>query len=348
MADEEDDFMSDKFLQLAAKADSAREPQNLLQTKRKLQEGSESGRDAKRQRLEAEQRAAAQTGTLSERMEKARKEGLAASIPETNIGHKLLARMGYVAGGGIGKNKQGRAEPVPVTVKTDKLGVGSEAKERRLAIRADRKVQTRDELSTQFKSHQKLRFETKRLLWDFAKCQGVCEHLGKSRNCVLSRFAVPAEQTKRSESNTIRFGRRSLPMNRTRIQTSQMLLAQLAADPLRKLLARLVRLRHPRARNRRLLTTPKRRCTRSTRTKTMMIRTLVARVDQRAGSCKARAQIRARTLQARRRLRLLHRQLRVRRLNPTRQAQSRPRKNCLICSRTCAPSISTAFSALSR
>ena len=32
------------------------------------------------------------------------------------IGSKLMAKMGYVAGKGLGKHNQGRAEPVPAVV----------------------------------------------------------------------------------------------------------------------------------------------------------------------------------------------------------------------------------------
>ncbi|KAI8327093.1 hypothetical protein EDC96DRAFT_532871 [Choanephora cucurbitarum] len=45
-------------------------------------------------------------------------------IPETNVGYKLLRKMGWVVGKGLGSQGQGRIDPIRIELKDDCLGVG--------------------------------------------------------------------------------------------------------------------------------------------------------------------------------------------------------------------------------
>ncbi|KAI9287725.1 hypothetical protein BC943DRAFT_274597 [Umbelopsis sp. AD052] len=45
-------------------------------------------------------------------------------LPETNIGYKLLLKMGWTAGEGLGSDRQGRVDPIRIDLKMDALGVG--------------------------------------------------------------------------------------------------------------------------------------------------------------------------------------------------------------------------------
>ncbi|CAI2168938.1 3632_t:CDS:2 [Funneliformis geosporum] len=45
-------------------------------------------------------------------------------LPESNIGYKLLLKMGWKVGQGLGSLQQGRKEPIRIDIKTDSLGVG--------------------------------------------------------------------------------------------------------------------------------------------------------------------------------------------------------------------------------
>lgn len=45
-------------------------------------------------------------------------------IPENNIGYKLLKKMGWQAGKGLGSQGQGRLDPIRIEFKDDSLGVG--------------------------------------------------------------------------------------------------------------------------------------------------------------------------------------------------------------------------------
>ena len=55
---------------------------------------------------------------LNQQLEIARKP-----IEEDNIGHKMLKKLGW-DGGGLGANKQGIVEPIAVTIKNNKTGIG--------------------------------------------------------------------------------------------------------------------------------------------------------------------------------------------------------------------------------
>ncbi|KAG8834931.1 hypothetical protein FRC18_001256 [Serendipita sp. 400] len=47
------------------------------------------------------------------------------SIPETNIGHKLLAKQGWEPGTGLGLDRSGRSEPVTAKLVNGRAGIGS-------------------------------------------------------------------------------------------------------------------------------------------------------------------------------------------------------------------------------
>ncbi|KAF8934311.1 G patch domain-containing protein 8 [Haplosporangium gracile] len=48
-------------------------------------------------------------------------------IPESNVGYKLLLKMGWKAGTGLGANASGRSTPIPIERKQDSLGIGRQA-----------------------------------------------------------------------------------------------------------------------------------------------------------------------------------------------------------------------------
>ncbi|CAG8516446.1 3902_t:CDS:2 [Ambispora leptoticha] len=50
-------------------------------------------------------------------------------LPSSNIGYKLLMKMGWQAGQGLGKSQQGRKDPIRIETKSDSLGVGKQEEE---------------------------------------------------------------------------------------------------------------------------------------------------------------------------------------------------------------------------
>ncbi|RDD36439.1 G patch domain-containing protein 8 [Trichoplax sp. H2] len=45
-------------------------------------------------------------------------------IANSNVGFKLLQKMGWSSGDGLGRNKQGRTDPIPIVIKEDICGIG--------------------------------------------------------------------------------------------------------------------------------------------------------------------------------------------------------------------------------
>ncbi len=56
--------------------------------------------------------------SLTQKMEKERKEGLSKKISSDNIGFKMLKLMGYSEGKGLGKHGDGISAPVEISLKT--------------------------------------------------------------------------------------------------------------------------------------------------------------------------------------------------------------------------------------
>ena len=68
---------------------------------------------------------------LKEKMSEALESGLHNPLGESNVGFKLLAKMGFKQGTGLGKEQQGTAAPVEVLVKAGRRGLGVDEEERR-------------------------------------------------------------------------------------------------------------------------------------------------------------------------------------------------------------------------
>ena len=49
------------------------------------------------------------------------------SIRSSNKGFKMLSKMGWSEGGGLGKDQQGRVEPVRAEARSERAGLGSDA-----------------------------------------------------------------------------------------------------------------------------------------------------------------------------------------------------------------------------
>eukprot|EP00457_Paulinella_chromatophora_P007536 gb/GEZN01007559.1/.p1 GENE.gb/GEZN01007559.1/~~gb/GEZN01007559.1/.p1 ORF type:complete len:291 (-),score=55.59 gb/GEZN01007559.1/:655-1455(-) len=139
--------------------------------------------------------------SLPERMENTRRSGLEASIPKDNVGFKLLSKMGYVAGTGLGKSGQGRAEPIDITLQ-GKGGVGHEKKvqEEAAQVRAKQKQQEQAHKAG-FRAHQQQKQQEKKIRADRDQCQCVCRSLD-TREGIEDNPLCPPEEQKQLEQQT--------------------------------------------------------------------------------------------------------------------------------------------------
>lgn len=114
-----------------------------------------------------------------------REEGLQAAIKSDNKGFALLAKMGYKPGMGIGKQGEGRKEPVGINVKTGRGGLGAEAdrkrrKEQWTTMRASRLIKRQkmeSNLKRDFQQRMSSKFTDGKAERDVIKSQKVCEQL---------------------------------------------------------------------------------------------------------------------------------------------------------------------------
>ncbi|KAG0249278.1 hypothetical protein DFQ27_000243, partial [Actinomortierella ambigua] len=83
-------------------------------------------------------------------------------LPPTNIGYQLLLKMGWKAGDGLGRNKTGRTDPVPIDKKEDFLGIGKkEEDDRYTESAAARRRALEVEMQAKETAEEKVRREIK-------------------------------------------------------------------------------------------------------------------------------------------------------------------------------------------
>jgi hypothetical protein len=113
--DEEDDYLNMTFDEPATK----RKETSLQKTARLKREAAERGRIPSK----AEKEAAAAA---------AREKALATELDSSNKGAKMMAKMGFKAGGGLGAaGNEGRTRPIELGMKDDKGGIGADSEKKR-------------------------------------------------------------------------------------------------------------------------------------------------------------------------------------------------------------------------
>lgn len=113
--EEEDDYLNMTFDDPA----TTKKETSLRKTARLKKEAAERGRIPSK----AEKEAAAAA---------AREKSLATQLDSSNKGAKMMAKMGFKAGGGLGAaGNEGRTRPVELGMKDDKGGVGADSEKKR-------------------------------------------------------------------------------------------------------------------------------------------------------------------------------------------------------------------------
>ena len=124
-------------------------------------------------------------------------QGLQRPIPSSSFGMKMLQRMGFKPGDGLGKNGEGIKEPVEIKLKYDKVGIGHEMEVQRQKKEEEeeRKIRAlREELSFNMRKQQYDRYvrgkmERKNIMRDLRQAQEAIEMLDeqneKPRNPLL-------------------------------------------------------------------------------------------------------------------------------------------------------------------
>lgn len=113
--EEEDDYMKMTF----DEPSTSKKETSIQRTARLKKEAAERGRIPSK----AEKEAAAAA---------AREQALATELDSSNKGAKMMAKMGFKAGGGLGAaGNEGRTRPIELGMKDDKGGIGADSEKKR-------------------------------------------------------------------------------------------------------------------------------------------------------------------------------------------------------------------------
>ena len=169
----EDDYMSDIFIQATTAHESCLNTQRTVLRKRKLDK-NKSDCDFKnkvkpKHVYEKEQR----------------EKGLATSISGDNLGFKLMEKMGYKKGEGLGKLGKGRFEPIPIEVKKNRFGLGKESSDKAkinvrkqlLEIVAEKKLKLEKIQRNDFRTRMSQKYSCHQTERDLSKSQNACLQL---------------------------------------------------------------------------------------------------------------------------------------------------------------------------
>ena len=124
-------------------------------------------------------------------------QGLNRPLPSTSFGMKMLQKMGFKPGDGLGKEGDGIKEPVEIKLKYDKLGIGHEAEEQRLKeeneqqrkLKALREELTYNMRKQQYDQYVRVKADRRNIVRDLRQAQEAIEMLDeqyeKPRNPLL-------------------------------------------------------------------------------------------------------------------------------------------------------------------
>ncbi|KAF2675291.1 G-patch-domain-containing protein [Microthyrium microscopicum] len=111
--DAEDDYMNMTFAEPETKIETS-----VQKAARRKKEGELRGRVKSKQEREEEET-------------RVRDAALSKSLDSSNKGFKMLSKLGYKPGTALGKTGSGVAEPITVTIKDDKGGIGRDSERKR-------------------------------------------------------------------------------------------------------------------------------------------------------------------------------------------------------------------------
>nr|XP_033794812.1 G patch domain-containing protein 11 [Geotrypetes seraphini] len=175
--EEEDDYMSDAF----------------ISTQQDVRPGLPLTRQVKEAYLKEEKHKEANKKSKQKSLKEIEKERrdtvLQSALGNENKGFSLLQKMGYKTGQALGKNRDGIIEPIPLTIKTGRCGIGHEELQKRKAEEKlesyRRKIQVRKEAEIKEADHFRLRFKNKheerKIEGDLRKSQRACLHLDEEK-----------------------------------------------------------------------------------------------------------------------------------------------------------------------
>jgi hypothetical protein len=167
--EEEEDYMSEKFLKELEKQQAEESGRSKVSRKRKQPEQPKPQRVVQKETLE---------------------KGLATPIPESNIGFKLLASMGYKKGTSLGKTNTGLVEPLAVKIREGRVGLGVLEEKEQAEVFTQVK---RQRIETTFKERRRSAFDDRKLQKQLTECINISQQLDEAKNIPLENNTILKE-----------------------------------------------------------------------------------------------------------------------------------------------------------
>ncbi|XP_018118512.1 G patch domain-containing protein 11 [Xenopus laevis] len=185
MAEEEDDYMSDAFI------NSLQDVRPGMPMPRRVKDDYEKEEKHKEANIKNRQR------KIKEVEKEQRDTKLNEALGNENKGFALLQKMGYKKGQALGKKGDGIVEPIPLNIKTGRSGIGHEEMKKRKAEENlenyRRKIQMRkhaeEQATDDFRMRMKNKKEEIRLRADLSKSQRACVLLDGQKSISTPREA---------------------------------------------------------------------------------------------------------------------------------------------------------------
>lgn len=196
--DDDDDYMSDRFLLGIAEKAPGLVPDKIAKTYKKEMKHQERNERNK-------------VKPLRVRESEHREKGLSNALDSDNKGFAMLQKMGFKHGMGLGKDGSGRAEPIPLAIKTDRGGLGHEVllkrqreiKESLKEEAAKKRIKVEQNQRENFRRHMSGKFAERQTASDLYKSQKACEQLDKSKDlpCIEKWFWPEMKEDDKSDED---------------------------------------------------------------------------------------------------------------------------------------------------
>lgn len=136
---------------------------------------------------------------LKQMMEERRNEGLETSIGSDNVGFKMLAKMGFRSGSGLGRQEQGRAAPLSVNTTAGKAGLGRvEEVQRRKDAKVQRKVQVEKETTETWEQHLRRSYGARQVRRVLRRAAGCLQNLDEREGIERHDLWLPGPEEEQS------------------------------------------------------------------------------------------------------------------------------------------------------
>ncbi|XP_004616161.2 G patch domain-containing protein 11 isoform X2 [Sorex araneus] len=197
--EEEEDYMSDIFVNVQ---EDVRPGLPMLRHVRQARQKEEKQQEAN---LKNKQK------SIREEERERRDLGLRSALGSENKGFALLQKMGYKSGQALGRSGDGIVEPIPLTLKTGKSGIGHEALLKRKAEQrlesARRKARLQslaaEHAEEQFRMRLKTKQDEAKLEGDLRRSQRACQQLDSQKQIQVPKepwyWLRPEDETEEEE-----------------------------------------------------------------------------------------------------------------------------------------------------